>query len=69
MSALEKHYSVQEISDKWKLSPDTIRKLFHDEQGVVRIGRPESRFKRQYFILRVPESVLLRVHARIAARK
>ncbi len=68
MDSFENHYTVQEIAEKWHLSETIIRKLFRDEPGVMRIDSPESRFKRGYCTLRVPESVAERVRARLASR-
>lgn len=62
MSANEKHFSVIEISKMWKLCPDTIRAIFKDASGVIRIDRPKTRKKRAYLSLRIPESVMQRVH-------
>lgn len=62
MSALEKHYSVREVSEMWGYSEDTIRRIFRDEKGVLKLGSPETRFKRKRFQLSIPESVLIRVH-------
>lgn len=62
MSAVEKHYSVQTVAEMWGYSPKTIRRMFQDEKGVLRIGTPETRFKRKRFQISIPESVLVRVH-------
>jgi hypothetical protein len=62
--AFEQHHTVTEISTQWSVSDDTIRKLFSDETGVIKIGKPNRR-KRKYFTLLVPESVLLRVYQRL----
>ena len=59
---LERHYSVVEVAEKWGLSEKTIRRMFEDEEGVLQWGSPETRYKRGYITLRIPESVLLRVH-------
>jgi hypothetical protein len=63
MPALEKHYTCQELSKLWKLAPDTIRILFRDTPGVLKIVRPESRNKRGYTSYRIPESVAQKRHA------
>jgi hypothetical protein len=63
--ALERHYSVEEIRALWGLSDKTVKKLFADEKGVMRFGRPGSSTRRGHETLRVPESVLLRVHSRL----
>lgn len=64
--ALEKHYSVTEIAKLWGLSENTIRRMFMGEPGVVEWGGEETRFKRAYKTMRIPESVLQRVHRRLA---
>lgn len=61
----EKHYSVNELSALWNLSKQTIRRLFQDEPGVVRIGEHEVLRKRGYVTLRIPESVVRKVHQRL----
>ena len=63
--ALEKHYSVTEIAKLWGLSENTIRRMFMGEPGVVEWGGEETRFKRAYKTMRIPESVLQRVHRRL----
>ncbi len=61
----EKHYSVNDLSALWNLSKQTIRRLFQDEPGVVKIGERDVRHKRGYVTLRIPESVVRRVHQRL----
>jgi len=63
LSAIERHYTVQEVAELWKMSPDTIRKIFRNVPGVLKIGTTERLRKRGYLNLRIPESVLARVHA------
>ena len=36
--------------------------MFGEEEGVLQWGNPETRCKRRSNTLRIPESVLLRVH-------
>ena len=67
MSALEKHFSPTELAEVWGLSPDTIRNLFREQPGVLKIGRAEARFRRGYFTLRIPQSVVERVYRRLSA--
>ena len=68
MSALEKHYTAKEVADLWRLSEDTVRKLFRDYPGVLKIVRPAGRFKRAYVSLRIPESVVQKRHAELHGR-
>jgi|HubBroStandDraft_1064217.scaffolds.fasta_scaffold34954_4 hypothetical protein len=61
----ELHYTPEELAKSRKLHVATIRKLFVDEEGVIRLGHTARRGKRQYFTLRIPHSVALRVFARM----
>jgi hypothetical protein len=63
--ALERHWSIQEIATIWGLSTQTVTKYFAEEPGVLKHGNPPTRKRRTYTTLRVPESVLIRVHTRI----
>jgi len=63
MAALERHYTVSEVATLWQLSEDTIRNIFRDVPGVLKLASPEKRFKRGYCVLRIPESILQQVHA------
>ncbi len=63
--ASERHYSVIEISKLWALSEKTVRKIFEREPGVIQWGAEERLHKRSYRTLRVPESVLHRVHRKL----
>jgi hypothetical protein len=61
----ERHYTVAAIAAKWSLSADAVRKLFEREPDVIVIGDPAPRGKRRYTTLRVPQSVVERVHRRL----
>lgn len=61
----EKHYSIGELAALWALSEKTIRRMFENEPGVLRWGSEETRFKRAYTTLRIPETVVLRVHRQL----
>jgi hypothetical protein len=63
--AFERHYSVHEIASMWGLSENTIRRMFCEEPGVIEWGREEKRFKRAYRTMRIPQSVVERVHRRL----
>lgn len=62
MAAIEEHFTVKEVAEMWKVSENTIRRLFTDQAGVLKVGEGERRYKRRYFTLSIPRSVLLRVH-------
>jgi hypothetical protein len=63
----ERHFTPQELAETWGVSVETIRVIFRDEPGVLKIGPDGTRFKRGYKTLRIPESVAERVHARLSA--
>lgn len=62
----ELHYSVKQIAASWGLCENAVRDIFRNEPGVVRIHRPQSRTKRAYTTLRIPRSVVERVHGRMS---
>ena len=59
----ERHYSVQQLSDAWGLSPDFVRRLFACEPGVTPWVQ-QAHGRRRYRVLRTPESVAVRVYRR-----
>ncbi len=63
----EKHYAISELAELWNLSENTIRRIFENEPGVLKWGTREGRFKRRYTTLRIPETVVLRVHRQLQA--
>lgn len=64
--SVERHFSPAEIAESWRLSVDCVRKIFENEPGVLVIGNPSpTRAKRSYTTLRIPQSVLDRVHRRM----
>jgi hypothetical protein len=64
----ERHWSVAEIAAAWNLSEDSVRRLFANEPGVLVIGRRIRGSKRRYTTLRIPQSVVERVHSRYSFR-
>jgi hypothetical protein len=65
--SVERHYSPAEIGEIWNLSADCVRNMFENEPGVLVIGNSISRRgKRSYTTLRIPQSVLDRVHKRMS---
>ena len=63
--AREKHYSIIEIAELWALSEKTVRRIFEREPGVIHWSTEEKLHKRAYRTLRVPETVLHRVHRKL----
>ena len=62
----EKHYTPQELADIWGVSVDSIRRIFRDEPGVLKMGERSQKHKQQYLTLRIPESVAERVYTRLS---
>jgi hypothetical protein len=60
------HYTVRELSVLWGLSVDTVRALFEDEPGVIKLKNPAKKGKRTYTSLRIPETVADKVSRRLA---
>jgi hypothetical protein len=59
----EKHYTPVELAKTWGMSAKTVRRLFEDEEDVMRIVRPETRYKRKHTALFISESAARRVRA------
>lgn len=64
-SPAERHYAPSEVAKLWGLNIETIRRLFQDEPGVVVLQAPVKKGKRPYKTIRIPQSVLERVHKRL----
>lgn len=63
----ERHYSSQDLAKLWNVSAQTIRKMFRNEPGVLRLGSNGDRRTLGYVSLKIPHSVAARVHARLSA--
>jgi AraC-like DNA-binding protein len=63
---LERHYSPAEVAKQWGISVDTVRRIFADAPGVLKIGHAESKSKGKYVTLRIPERILRAHHARLS---
>jgi hypothetical protein len=64
-TALERHYRPDELAVTWALSIKVIREIFSNEPGVLKVDSPETRNKRGYCTMRIPESVVVRIHKRL----
>ena len=55
-------YTPVELATLLSLDPSTVRRMFLDEPGVIKLGREDRRDgKREYVTLRIPASVVQRV--------
>ena len=60
MTTITEFLTPIEVSGILKVSTDTVMRKFSKIKGVIDMGQPESRFKRQYRTLRIPREVLER---------
>jgi hypothetical protein len=67
INVVGKHYTPQELAEAWGVSTESVRQIFREEPGVLKIGKTGSRYKRGYVTLRIPEDVAERVHQRLSA--
>ena len=58
----ERYFTPNELAEFWRLDESTIRRLFQDEPGVLKIGEAGRRNKRDYVTLRIPASTAARFY-------
>ena len=61
-TAFEEHFTPAELARLWKRDESTIRRMFQDEPGVLKLGQTGRRGKRDYMTLRIPASVAERFY-------
>lgn len=66
--AFEQHYTVRQIAELWGLATDVVRRLFASEPDVIKLGHAESLHKRGYVTLKIPATVVERVHRRLQVK-
>lgn len=66
--ALEQHYTVQQVAALWSMSAQTVRRMFADEPGVLKLSHPRIAGKgRPHVTLSIPASVLEWFHQQRSA--
>jgi len=60
--------TVRDVATVMKMSEDAVTKIFAKMDGVIDLGRAETRQKRQYRILSIPKTVLEGYLSRKAGR-
>ena len=58
----ERHYTPKELAELWRLDESTVRRMFQDQSGVLKIGSAGRRDKRDYVTLRIPASTAARFY-------
>lgn len=66
--SFEEHFTVAEIAEKWHMSIPYVRRIFQEEPGVVKFGRAETPTQRSNIHIRIPASVVDRVHTRLTVQ-
>ena len=63
-ASIEKHFTVKEVAESWGIGENTVRRLFEDMPGVLRISQPTvmKRKRAPRVTLRIPASLLDRAH-------
>ncbi len=58
---LQRHYTVQELAERWNMHPSTLRRIFIKMPGVLKRKGPGRlvRKAKPYVTLRIPEAVAL----------
>jgi len=54
-------YTPRELADLWQLSEQSIRRMFQDRPGVLKLGDSNPRGRRGYVTLRIPSAVVEQV--------
>lgn len=68
-NALDQHYTPAELGKVWHWSPNTVRRVFQDEPGVLMItaaAPSHSPRRRRMVQMRIPARIAMRVHARLS---
>lgn len=61
--------TVREVADVLKCSEDAVTRRFGKMDGVIDLGRSETRDRRRYRVLRVPRTVLENYLSKKAGRR
>lgn len=68
--AIERHFSVQEVAELWGISDESVRRMFEDQPGVLKLSIPrlvQNRKHKPHVRLSIPLSVLTRLHEQWAS--
>jgi AraC-like DNA-binding protein len=66
--SLERIYTLNELAALLKMDRSTVRRIFQDEPGVLKLGKENRRDgRRDYVSYRVPRSVVLRKFPQLKA--
>ena len=60
----ERHFSPKEIAAIWRVSVSSVIRLFEREPGVIDVNSGLGKHAKRHRTLRIPKSVMERVHRR-----
>ena len=66
VAVMEKHYTAKEVADLWGFSENTVRKIFQEREGVLKLGTGFRKGRRGYVSIRIPASVAEAVHRELS---
>lgn len=66
VATMDRHFTPKELAELWGFSENTVRKLFQDRQGVLKLGTAFRKGRRGYVSLRIPASVAEEVHRELS---
>jgi hypothetical protein len=60
--ALEQHFTLPELAQRWHLDYKTVQRWFENRDDVLRFGHEHRPKKRRHVSIRVPASVAEKVY-------
>lgn len=67
----EQHYTVKQVAEDWGVSENTVRSLFSEEEGVLKITSPRASLtksvRKAHTSLRISGSARERVYSRLSS--
>lgn len=53
----ERHFTPSELARMWSMHPSTVRRIFENMPGVLKLSVSDLPSSRRYVTLRIPQSV------------
>jgi hypothetical protein len=64
--AIEKDYSPAQLATDWGVSVETVRSVFRNEPGVLKLAKIETKSRRGYLTTRIPAIIAERLHKKLS---
>ena len=65
---MERHFTLSVLASLWDFSEDFLYDRFRDEPGVIYTGQKPQKGRKQWGLLRIPESVAMRVYTEMQVK-